>query len=247
LAEPDDDIGLGTGLEARAFMDFTADVHSDHARLPGPRMLRPLTAAIMAIVVVASTMSLAPLASAATGDIGYEDQSYSGTSEPTGTKRAESVLWWNDGSWWANMWDTSTNDFHIFRLDLASQTWVDTGTSVDPRANSHADVLWAGGHLYIASHLAVSDENPAVSGYPSNLYRFSYSAATKTYTSTPVPGPDQQLQDRDAGHRPRLDRQALGDLAAGQQDLRQPNGRGRRPCLGHAVPAASGCDRRDCR
>jgi PKD repeat protein len=139
-------------------------------------------AAITAIVMVASTMSLAPAASAATGDIGYEDQSYSGTSEPTGTKRAESVLWWNDGSWWANMWDTSTNDFHIFRLDLASQTWVDTGTTVDPRANSHADVLWAAGHLYIASHLTVNDESPAVSGYPSNLYRFSYSAATKTYT-----------------------------------------------------------------
>ncbi len=105
-----------------------------------------------------------------------------GPANPTGTKRAESLLWWNDGSWWANMWDISTSDFHIFRLDLPTQTWVDTGTTVDTRSNSHADVLWSGGHLYVASHLTINDELPAVQGYPSYLYRFSYNAVSKTYS-----------------------------------------------------------------
>jgi PKD repeat protein len=119
---------------------------------------------------------------AAPGDIGYQDQSFSGTGTPTGIKRAESVLWWNDGSWWANMWDTTSQDFHIFRLNVSTQTWQDTGVTVDTRANTHADVLSDGSRLYIASHRFVSDEQSAVSGYPSYLFRFSYNPLTKTYS-----------------------------------------------------------------
>jgi PKD repeat protein len=121
-------------------------------------------------------------ASAAPGDIGYQDQSYSGTGTPTGSKRSESVLWWNDGSWWANMWSTSAGDFHIFRLNLGTQTWVDTGVTIDTRSNTHADVLWSGGHLYVASHEFVADETAATSGTPSYLFRFSYNTTTKTYS-----------------------------------------------------------------
>src|SRR5438034_1459422 len=119
---------------------------------------------------------------AATGDIGYQDQSFSGTSTPTGTKRAESVLWWNDGSWWGDMWDTVSKRFHIFRLDVSTQHWVDTGVTVDPRSGTHADVLWDGTHLYVASHAFVADGSAAQAGTPANLYRFSYNAATKTYS-----------------------------------------------------------------
>ena len=80
------------------------------------------------------------------------------------------------------MWDTASQDFHIFRLDLPTQTWVDTGTAIDTRANSHADVLWAGSHLYVASHLSVGSESAAVAGYPSYLYRFSYAPGSKSYS-----------------------------------------------------------------
>jgi PKD repeat protein len=147
------------------------------------RSVRLLVVAYVAAVAV-MLLALAPprVAQAAAGDVGYEDQSFSGTSEPTGTKRAESVLWFNDGSWWANMWDTATSDFHIFKFSVATQSWSVTPTTLDPRANSHADVLWDGTHLYVASHMAVSDEVAAVQGYPSYLYRYSYNASTKTYS-----------------------------------------------------------------
>jgi len=127
-------------------------------------------------------LALPNTASAATGDVGYQDQSFSGTGTPTGTKRAESVLWWNDGSWWADMWSTSAQDFHIFRLNLSTQTWSDTGVTIDTRSNTHADVLWDGAHVYVASHEFVADEQAAVSGSPSYLFRFSYNSTTKTYS-----------------------------------------------------------------
>jgi PKD repeat protein len=135
------------------------------------------------IGLLAAVIILLPSAvQADTGDVGYQGQSFSGTGTPTGIKRAESVLWWNDGSWWANMWDTASQDFHIFRLNVATQTWQDTGVTIDTRANTHADVLWDGARLYVASHQFVSDEQPAVSGYPGYLFRFSYNPTTKTYS-----------------------------------------------------------------
>lgn len=148
-----------------------------------PALVTRLVVAGAAAMMAFASVGLRPsVAIAATGDVGYEDQSFSGTSEPTGTKRSESVLWWNDGSWWADMWDTTSQHFHIFRLNVSTQTWTNTGTTLDPRANSHADVLWDGSHLYVASHLTIPDEQPAVSGSPSYLYRYSYNSVAKTYS-----------------------------------------------------------------
>src|SRR5829696_2831438 len=144
------------------------------------RSLRSVLAAIVLAIVLTPAA-----AAAAVGDIGYKDGSWSGTGTATGVKRHESLLWFNDGSWWANMWDTKTSDFHIFRLDKATQSFLDTGVTVDPRASTHADVLWDGVHLYVASHMYVNDGATPVAGSPANLYRFSYDAATKKYTLDP--------------------------------------------------------------
>jgi PKD repeat protein len=143
---------------------------------------------LSALLAIVACLGLVPAgASAADGDIGIKDQSWTGTLHPTGTKRPASELWFNDGIWWANMWDTRSLDFHIFRLNTnpqactAPQTscWQDTGVLTDPRANTAADTLWDGNKLYIASH-ARADAFAA--GFPANLYRFSYNAVTKTYT-----------------------------------------------------------------
>ncbi len=151
-----------------------------------PRGRRPLVhgllAALLMMCIVSLIGALVPSGTAAAGAIGYQDQSWAGTGTPTGTKRSESVLWWNDGLWWANMWSTGSRQFHIFRFDQATQSWSDTGVVVDRRSYTHADVRWDGTHLYVASHQYVGESQPAVAGYPSYLYRFSYNAATKTYS-----------------------------------------------------------------
>src|SRR4051812_16752032 len=68
-------------------------------------VLTLLTAALLVLGLVGGTP---PRAAAAPGDVGTEDMSHAGTGTPTGTKRAESVLWFNDGFWWGNLWDTTS-------------------------------------------------------------------------------------------------------------------------------------------
>jgi PKD repeat protein len=154
-----------------------------------PRQERPAVrrrrwlAVLAALAVVFGVVAVAPPAAADPGDIGFEGPDHTGTGTPTGTKRAESVLWFNDGRWWANMWDVATKDNHIAYFDVATKTWVDTKTVVDTRANVHVDVLWDGTKLYVASHLFVNDGVAASpSATPSSLYRFSYNATSKQYT-----------------------------------------------------------------
>jgi PKD repeat protein len=79
------------------------------------------------------------------------------------------------------MWDTASADYHIFKLNQGTQTWADTGVALDDRSGTHADVLWDGaaGKLYVASHVFTES---AGTGSVSRLYRFSFDAATDTYT-----------------------------------------------------------------
>ena len=117
---------------------------------------------------------------AADGDVGFRDQSFGSASAPSGEK-PESKLWWNDGIWWADMWDVATSDHYIHRLDVTTQTWSRTGTRLDDRS-SKADILWDGLKLYVASHAYTSSPS---TGTPSRLYRYSYDPSTKTYAQDP--------------------------------------------------------------
>jgi PKD repeat protein len=147
----------------------------------GRRQAARLAACSSICALVALAPTSVGAATGDVGDVGYQDFPFSGTSTPTGTKRAESVLWWNDGAWWSSMWSSAAHQFRIFKLDTPTQTWTDSGVPIDTRANTHADVLWDGAHLYVASHQFVADENPAVAGYASYLFRFGYDPATKRY------------------------------------------------------------------
>jgi len=151
--------------------------------------------ALIAAVMLALGVLLVPgPASAATGDVGSEGPSHAGTGTPTGTKRSESVLWYNDGSWWGNLWDTATSDFHIFRFNAATESWVDTEVATEPLANTHHDVLWDGTTLYVASHRFVNDGVPAAPGFPSWLRRYSYNSTTKKYEE--LPGSPTRINDQ---------------------------------------------------
>ena len=119
-----------------------------------------------------------PKALAAT-DVGYRDHSFAANAvaNPTGEK-PQSKLWFNDGIWWASMFDKTAEEFHIYRYDRAAHTWSDTGTLIDERNSSKADTLWDGTHLYVAT-AGVQATN---ANHGARILRYSYDAATRKYT-----------------------------------------------------------------
>jgi hypothetical protein len=125
---------------------------------------------------------VAPAASAAAGDVGTEGLSHSGTGTPTGTKRAISALWFNDGIWWGSLWDTASSDFHVFKFNASTNSWSNTGVVTETRANSHQDVLWDGKTLYVASYRFVNDGLPSEPNFPTTMRRYSYDSVAKKYT-----------------------------------------------------------------
>jgi hypothetical protein len=105
---------------------------------------------------------------------GFQGPSYSGASAPTGEK-PQSKLWYNDGIWWGSLINSGSR---IHRLNLATQTWTNTNVQIDPRSHADVDALWDGTKLYIASVVPMS----TAAADRAQLRRFSYNAATDTYT-----------------------------------------------------------------
>ncbi|HEX5689531.1 MAG TPA: hypothetical protein VFX76_05995, partial [Roseiflexaceae bacterium] len=147
--------------------------------------MRHFVSAAVALVIVLAVMLGVPRspATAAPADVGYRDFQFGANcnSTPTGEK-PESKLWWNDGFWWGSLC-TPGNVYHIYRFNTTTQSWVDTGTPLDDRPSTKADVLWDGQKLYVASHIFSTIGEPLVTpGLWGRLYRYSYSVTTKTYT-----------------------------------------------------------------
>jgi hypothetical protein len=118
-------------------------------------------------------------AALAADDVGYRDFSFSasGVSRPTGEK-PQSKLWFNDGIWWGVLFNRSTEKHQIYRYDPAAHAWSDTGTVVDERNNSKADVLWDGQQLYVAS----AGPNATNNSNAARMVRYSYDAGSKRYS-----------------------------------------------------------------
>jgi hypothetical protein len=136
-------------------------------------MLLGVTLAMLLVYVGAAT---------AADDIGYRDFSFSANSvaNPTGEK-PQSKLWFNDGTWWASMFNRTVEEYRIYRYDRATHTWSDTGTVIDERNSSKADTLWDGNHLYVASVGAQATNT----GHGARILRYSYNQTTKSYTRDP--------------------------------------------------------------
>ena len=132
---------------------------------------------ILALLVATGlALAIPAVASADPGDIGFEGPAAAGGA-PSGSK-PESKLWFNDGVWWASMYDLPTQDFYIWRLDRTTETWSRTNTVLDNRNGTRADVLWDGTKLYVASHNFHENDGSGTS----RLYRYSYNASTDTYS-----------------------------------------------------------------
>src|SRR5919107_5780740 len=152
---------------------------SPRRRTPRIGLRRRATGALIALLALGPALIGVQPVAAAPGDIGFEGPSYTGAgSAPTGSK-PESKLWYNDGFWWGDLWSASAGAFHIWRLDLGGQQWIDTGVALDNRTGTRSDVLWDGTKLYVLSHRY---STAPAAGYAVRLYRFSYTAAGKTYT-----------------------------------------------------------------
>jgi hypothetical protein len=149
----------------------------------GRRSRRALLATLVALAA-ATLWQLGPTApaTAAEGDIGYAGPSTAGDGSGATGEKPQSKLWWNDGSWWAVLFDTASQTHRIFRLDRSTQQWINTGTMVDNRPKTRSDVLWDGAKLYVASHWRASSSTAATTGNPARLYRLSYDPATDSYT-----------------------------------------------------------------
>jgi len=134
--------------------------------------------------------------------IGYVGPSYENARSVRVTaEKPESKLWWNDGQWWADLYQNEARAHHIFRLDRAAMTWVDTGVELDDRNKAKADILWdePSQKLYVASHRGGDPSEATEDSNPGRLYRYSYVGGPRAYqldAGFPViiaPGPTRSL------------------------------------------------------
>ena len=146
------------------------------------------TAAITAAgMLLAATSRAVPTVLAAPADVGYRDFSYAGVkgADDVSAASSQSKLWFHDGSWFGVLFDpgsASVSSAHrIFRFNMTTQTWANTGVTVDSRERSHADVVSAGSKLYVAS----SRRSRVL-----HIFRYTYDSTAKKYeidTGFPVP------------------------------------------------------------
>ena len=160
-------------------------------RRPSTRLARSVGALAVAAAAIAGLVA-APATQASTPAVaGFRDFGYGGSQATRVTSDPEqSKLWYNDGAWWGGLFVSSGrgsggSHFNIFRLNAATNTWVDTTRQVDSRDHSHADYLWDGASnkLYVASSKSICD-TVFDGAQPCNdsvrVYRYSYNAASAT-------------------------------------------------------------------
>ncbi|MCK6209405.1 Ig-like domain-containing protein [Georgenia sp. EYE_87] len=139
-----------------------------------------LRTAALVLAALLGWSVLVPTAAAEPVDAGYRDFSYSTSiSAPTGDK-PQSKLWHNDGSWWGVLYNATSKNWEIFRLDRASQTWTTTGTAVETRKPVQSDVLWSGGKLYVMFHVKATS---SLADVRVTMTRLSYDAQAKKYAT----------------------------------------------------------------
>ncbi|MBX3011387.1 MAG: hypothetical protein KF832_07755, partial [Caldilineaceae bacterium] len=138
------------------------------------RLIYLVSLLLLTILISGYTLTLY----AAEVEVGYSDFGYpsgTGAAGAATAEKPESKLWWNDGAWWASMWSTAGNAYHIYKLNWNTQVWSDTGVKLDDRKGSLADALWDGNKLYVVSHIWSASSKAASAGQEGRLYRYSYS------------------------------------------------------------------------
>jgi len=157
---------------------------------------RPRQVAFLALTaaLLLSLLAVVRPTIAAPADAGFIDHSYgTGVNAPTEDK-PQSKVWFADGSWWGGLFVDSDDEYRIHKYNATNNTWAATSTVVDERNSSHADYLWDGSSLYVASVNGDNDADPIL------VFKFDYNAGSDTYTLDPDFQEDHDADlDLDAG------------------------------------------------
>ena len=144
---------------------YVIELNDDPSQLPAPKTL--------ALVY--------PLRPPLSQNVGYQGGSHNGARPWPSGFAPEKKLWFQGGNWFGVLWHESSLGWRIFRLDTFAQSWVDTGTSVSSSSTRSFDALTDGTKLYLASHVYSVPSAPGA-GSGAQVLRYSYNAATRTYT-----------------------------------------------------------------
>ena len=146
-----------------------------------PTQLRAYVVFIDNPLPAPTTMPLLyPLTRVSEPDIGVEGLVHANARpDPTG-EAPEHKLWTNAGSWWAILWSDASAAYRIQRLQVGTQTWVDTGTTVSSSAGRSFDALASGNTLWVASNVTTVPSQ-AGNGSPGQLSRFTYDTGQQKY------------------------------------------------------------------
>lgn len=139
---------------------------------PARPTARILSATALALAGAAASLFLTAVpASAAVTSTQYADQAFPATLTSPTADKPQSKVWRADGAWWAVLVSAKKKvpTVHELRDD---HTWRDTGTVVDARADSTADVLFEKNALYVVSRTLTG----AIT-----YSRFRYTPAKRSY------------------------------------------------------------------
>jgi putative cell wall-binding protein len=174
-----------------------------HRLLPRARVAPALSAVLLSAALTGAGVPAAHAAHAAATQETvqqFTDQGFpaAGTrvaneqTSPTEDK-PQSKLWRAQGSWWALVRSASGP---VTVHHLVDHAWVDTGTVVDSRATSTADVLSVGGTVYVASRTIDGAIQVSKLAYASGGY-----SVTSGPTQVATGGSESVTIARDSGGR----------------------------------------------
>jgi PKD repeat protein len=115
---------------------------------------------------------------------GYRDFTYADAAggDDVTAQRHQSKLWTApDNRWFGILFDptsTPAAKFRIWRFDMVTQNWTNTGVAVDDRNRSRADALANGNTLYVVSSAGSLSTDKTV-----RVYKYTYNAATHVYAA----------------------------------------------------------------